>query len=76
MLMKKIMMAALLSLIPAALTVQEVKVTSLISKKSAKLIKGAKEIYYPGPPHGITATHQDRVNFDLLQFLRVRIRNY
>ena len=43
-------------------------------KKSA--IKGAKEIYYPGAPHGITATHQDQVNFDLLEFLRVRIRNY
>jgi non-heme chloroperoxidase len=46
------------------------------AKKSAKLIKGAKEIYYPGAPHGITATHQDQVNFDLLEFLRVRIRNY
>jgi len=41
------------------------------AKKSAKLIQGAKEIYYPGAPHGITATHQDRVNFDLLEFLRV-----
>jgi non-heme chloroperoxidase len=41
------------------------------AKKSAKLIKGAKEIYYPGAPHGITATHQDQVNFDLLEFLRV-----
>ena len=40
------------------------------AKKSAKLIKGAKEIYYPGAPHGITATHQDQVNFDLLEFLR------
>ena len=40
------------------------------AKKSAKLIKGAKEIYYPGAPHGITATHQDRVNADLLEFLR------
>jgi non-heme chloroperoxidase len=40
------------------------------AKKSAKLIKGAKEIYYPGAPHGITATHQDQVNFDLLAFLR------
>src|SRR5262245_15427820 len=29
------------------------------AKKSAKLIKGAKEIYYPGAPHGLTATHQD-----------------
>jgi non-heme chloroperoxidase len=40
------------------------------AKKSAKLIKGAKEIYYPGAPHGITATHQDQVNFDLLEFLQ------
>jgi non-heme chloroperoxidase len=39
------------------------------AKKSAKLIKGAKEIYYPGAPHGITATHQDQVNADLLAFL-------
>jgi len=46
------------------------------AKKSAKLIKGAKEIYYPGAPHGITATHQDQVNSDLLEFLRVQIRNY
>ncbi len=40
------------------------------SKKSAKLIRGATEIYYPGAPHGITATHQDRVNSDLLEFLK------
>jgi len=38
--------------------------------KSARLIKGAKEIYYPGAPHGITATHQDQVNAELLRFLR------
>ncbi|MEW9526238.1 alpha/beta hydrolase [Agrobacterium radiobacter] len=38
--------------------------------KSARLIKGAKEIYYPGAPHGITATHQDQVNADLLAFLK------
>jgi non-heme chloroperoxidase len=38
--------------------------------KSARLIKGAKEIYYPGAPHGITATHQDQVNAELLAFLR------
>ncbi len=38
--------------------------------KSARLIKGAKEIYYPGAPHGITATHEDQVNADLLAFLR------
>jgi non-heme chloroperoxidase len=40
------------------------------AKKSARLIKGAKEIYYPGAPHGLTATHQDQVNRDLLVFLR------
>ena len=39
-------------------------------KKSAKLIKGAKEIYYPGLPHGLTATHADQVNRDLLAFIR------
>jgi non-heme chloroperoxidase len=38
--------------------------------KSAKLIKGAKEIYYPGAPHGLTATLQDQVNADLLAFLK------
>ena len=40
------------------------------AKKSARLIKGAKEIYYPGAPHGLTATHQERVNADLLAFLQ------
>jgi non-heme chloroperoxidase len=39
------------------------------AKKSARLIKGAKEIYYPGAPHGLTATLQDQVNTDLLEFL-------
>jgi non-heme chloroperoxidase len=38
--------------------------------KSARMIKGAKDIYYPGAPHGITATHQDQINADLLAFLR------
>jgi len=40
------------------------------AKKSARLIKGAKEIYYPGAPHGLTATHRDRVNTDLLGFIK------
>jgi non-heme chloroperoxidase len=40
------------------------------AKKSARLIKGAKEIYYPGAPHGLTATHQDQVNADLLAFIK------
>ena len=40
------------------------------SRKAARLIKGAKDVYYPGAPHGLTATHQDQVNADLLAFLR------
>jgi non-heme chloroperoxidase len=45
------------------------------AKKSAKLIKGAKEIYYPGAPHGLTATHKDQVNADLLDFLKGQQRS-
>jgi non-heme chloroperoxidase len=40
------------------------------SRKSAKLIERAKAIYYPGAPHGLMATHQDRLNADLVDFLR------
>jgi len=40
--------------------------------KSARLIKGAKDSYYPGAPHGITATHQDQVNAELLAFIKGR----
>lgn len=39
------------------------------AKKAARLVKHAKEIYYPGAPHGLTATLQDRINVDLLAFL-------
>jgi non-heme chloroperoxidase len=39
-------------------------------KKSAKLIKGAVEIYYPGLSHGLTATHPDLVNRDLFAFIQ------
>jgi len=42
----------------------------IASKKSAKLIRGAEAIYYPGGAHGITATQPDRVNADLLEFLK------
>jgi non-heme chloroperoxidase len=41
---------------------------NLSSRRSAKLIKGAVELYYPGLPHGLTATHADLVNRDLLAF--------
>jgi non-heme chloroperoxidase len=39
------------------------------SRKSAKLVKGAVEIYYPGLPHGMCSTHKDQINADLLGFL-------
>ena len=42
----------------------------ITAKKSARLIKGAREIYYPGLPHGLTATHADQVNRDLLAFVQ------
>ncbi|MEU4678483.1 alpha/beta hydrolase [Micromonospora sp. NPDC023737] len=38
--------------------------------KTAELVANAQEIYYPGAPHGMTATLQDRINKDLLSFLR------
>src|SRR4029077_13412934 len=38
------------------------------SRKSAKLIKEVVELYYPGLPHGLTATHPDLVNRELLAF--------
>jgi non-heme chloroperoxidase len=43
---------------------------NISGKKSAKLIKGARKIFYPGLPHGLTATHADRVNADLMEFLK------
>jgi non-heme chloroperoxidase len=36
--------------------------------KSARLIRDGKETYHTGAPHGISATHQARVNADLLTF--------
>jgi non-heme chloroperoxidase len=40
------------------------------AKATAKLVKGAKLIVYSGGPHGITDTHKDRLNADLLAFLK------
>lgn len=37
---------------------------------SSKLVKDAKLIVYQGAPHGMCTTLKDRVNADLLQFLR------
>ncbi|EKM97437.1 non-heme chloroperoxidase [Stutzerimonas degradans] len=39
-------------------------------KASAALIKGAQLIVYPGAPHGLTDTHKERFNQDLLNVLR------
>ncbi|MCW3149229.1 alpha/beta hydrolase [Stutzerimonas stutzeri] len=39
-------------------------------KASAALIKDAQLIVYPGAPHGLTDTHKERFNQDLLDFLR------
>src|SRR5690606_4378991 len=35
-----------------------------------KLIRGSRLIEYEGGPHGITDTHKERLNNDLLSFLR------
>ncbi|NNG21987.1 alpha/beta fold hydrolase [Telluria aromaticivorans] len=39
-------------------------------RASAKLIPHAKLIVYPGAPHGLTDTHKDKVNADMLAFVR------
>jgi non-heme chloroperoxidase len=38
-------------------------------RASAARIRGARLIEYEGAPHGITDTHRDRLNADLLAFL-------
>ena len=40
------------------------------AKKSMQLIKGAKSIFYSGEPHGVFSTYGDRINADLLAFVR------
>lgn len=39
--------------------------------KTVQMIKKARGLYYPGAPHGMTTTHQNQVNADLLMFLKV-----
>jgi len=39
-------------------------------RASAKIIKGATLKVYPGAPHGITDTHKDQLNADLLAFVQ------
>ena len=40
------------------------------AQAAAKLVKGAKLLVYPGAPHGLTHTHKERLNADLLAFLK------
>jgi non-heme chloroperoxidase len=40
------------------------------AKKSVRLVKGAKSIFYPGKPHGMFSTYADQVNADMLEFLK------
>ncbi len=44
-----------------------IKVSALLS---SKLIPNATLRVYPGAPHGLTATHKDQLNEDLLAFIR------
>jgi non-heme chloroperoxidase len=37
---------------------------------SSKLVKNARLVVYPGAPHGLIDTHKDRLNADLLTFLK------
>ena len=38
--------------------------------RTAKIVRNAKLIVYEGAPHGLLATHKDKVNADLLTFLK------
>lgn len=40
------------------------------ARAAAKMVKNAKLIVYPDAPHGLADTHKDRLNQDLLDFLR------
>jgi len=40
------------------------------ARLSAKLIKNATLKVYPGAPHGLTVTHKDKFNDDLLAFVK------
>jgi non-heme chloroperoxidase len=38
--------------------------------RSSNLVKNAKLVVYAGAPHGLTETHKDKLNTDLLTFLK------
>lgn len=39
------------------------------AKRTAELVRDATLKVYPGAPHGLTVTHRDQVNGDLLEFI-------
>jgi non-heme chloroperoxidase len=39
-------------------------------RQSSKLVKNAKLVIYPGAPHGLTETHKEKLNIDLLTFFQ------
>ncbi len=45
----------------------------ITGRKSAALVKNAKLIVYPGAPHGLTDTHKDKLNADLLNFIKTSL---
>ena len=40
------------------------------ARRTAELVIGSRLLVYPGAPHGLATTHKDRLNADLLEFLR------
>jgi non-heme chloroperoxidase len=40
------------------------------ARLASRIVKGAKLKEYPGAPHGMTVTHKDQVNADLLAFIK------
>ncbi len=40
------------------------------ARRAAAIVRGSRLKVYPGASHGLTATHKDRLNADLLSFLR------
>lgn len=41
-----------------------------LGRAAAAIVKHARLLVYPGAPHGLTDTHKDRVNRDLLAFIQ------
>ena len=43
---------------------------------ASKIVKGSTLKVYPGAPHGLTATHRDQFNSDLLAFIKAESRQF